>query len=109
MVKVVAHNPQSLLEDIENAIADEEITTWEKTSGGSLTHTNEKWRNKAWFRPKVNADSIIFNIIRPKGGNVSKDAYAIYHGRFSSMLLTHFDNKVKTIEITALASNGDIV
>jgi hypothetical protein len=109
MVKVETTNPQGLLEDIEKAIEANEITTWEKARSGSFTHTEDQWMNKAWFKPKVGTQSIIFNIIRPKGGNVSSEAYAIYHGRFSYMLLKHFDDKMKTIQLTALARQGDIV
>ncbi|SRR6266568_1085097 len=109
MVRVVSPNPRVLLEDIEQAIAENKITTWEESSRGSFTHATEQWRNKAWFRPTIDAEGVVFNIIRPKGGKVSRDAYAIYHGHFASMLLTHFDNKLKIIELTALAAHGDLV
>lgn len=111
MVKVFATNPQKLLDAISEGIAAGDITTWQETSQGSFTHTaaSGKWKNKAWFRPSVEDKVIVFNIIRPKGGNVSKEVYAVYHGRFSEMLLAHFDAKLSVIRLTALAAEGDIV
>jgi hypothetical protein len=109
MVKVFATNPQELLATVRNAIADGEITTWQVTSQGSFTHTPPQWKNQAWFRPSIHDKSIIFNIIRPKGRNVSKEVYAVYHGRFSEMLLAHFDAELDVIRLTSLAAEGDIV
>ena len=111
MILVKTSNPQELLDAIDHAIAADEITTWRKTTSGSFTHTPDQWKNKAWFRATVKTDErqIVFNIIRPKGGHVSSEAYAIYHGHFASMLLQHFDKQLKSIELSALASQGDNV
>jgi hypothetical protein len=111
MIRVFASNPQELLTAIGKAIADGEIATWQATSQGSFTHTaaSGQWKNKEWFRPSVDDKGIVFNIIRPKGGNVSKEVYAVYHGRFSEMLLAHFDADLSAIRLTALATEGDIV
>jgi hypothetical protein len=111
MVKVFAASPQELLAAIGREIDNGEITTWEMTSQGSFTHTpaSGQWKNKAWLRPTIGDKSIVFNIIRPKGGNVSKEVYAVYHGRFSEMLLAHFDAELTAIRLTALAAEGDVV
>jgi len=107
MVKVFATNPQKLLDAISEGIAAGDITTWQETSQGSFTFTAAK--NKAWFRPSVEDKFIVFNIIRPKGGNVSKEVYAVYHGQFSEMLLAYFDARLSVSRLTALAAEGDIV
>mgnify|MGYP000431422721 CR=1 FL=1 len=39
----------------------------------------------------------------------AKSVYAAYHGRFAEMLLSHFDSKIDRIEISSLASSGDMV
>ncbi|MGA7849747.1 MAG: hypothetical protein WCA13_11630 [Terriglobales bacterium] len=104
-------NPDDLLRAIEKAIANGDITTWQETSQGSFTHTpaSGQWKNQAWFRPSIDEKGIVFNIIRPKGSKVSKEAYAVYHGRFSEMLLAHFDADLSAIRLTALAAEGDLV
>jgi hypothetical protein len=111
MVKVFANDPEKLVADIHRGIANGDIATWEETSRGSFTHSpsSGQWKNKAWFRPVVGVDGVTFNIIRPKGGNVSKEVYAVYHGRFSEMLLAHFDNRLSSIRLSSLAGEGDIV
>jgi hypothetical protein len=111
MVRVYAEDGEQLLNNIKSAIANGDITTWEATSQGSFTHTasSGQWKNKAWFRPTIDDKGIVFNIIRPKGGKVSKEVYAVYHGRLSEMLLAHFDAELSIIRLTALATEGDIV
>ena len=111
MLRVIAQEPQKLLDAIYQAIEDGTVTTWQSTSNGSFTHTtpSDQWKNKAWFRPSVDDKGITFNIIRPKGGRVTKEVYAVYHGRFSEMLLAHFDNRLTVIRLPALADDNDIV
>jgi hypothetical protein len=111
MVRVFAANPEKLLDAIRKAIDAGDITTWQASSLGSFTHTaaSGQWKNQAWLRPSVDEKGIIFNIIRPKGGKVSKEVYAVYHGRFSEMLLAHFDAELSAIRLTALAAEGDII
>jgi hypothetical protein len=111
MLKAFTDDPTALLQAINAAIEDGTVTTWLRTTSGSYTHTtkSDQWKNLAWFKPSVVDNAIIFNILRPKGSNVSKTVYAVYHGRFSEMLLTHFDTKLTSIRLTALAGDGDVV
>ena len=46
-------------------------------------------------------DSLIFGIVGNKQVKMTKSLYAVYHGRFSEMLLSHFDDEIDEIEITA--------
>jgi hypothetical protein len=50
----------------------------------------------------------VLNIIPPKKG-VSKEAYAVYHGRFIEMLLAHFDEEFSGAFGTAKATRDDRV
>ncbi len=111
MITISTSKPDQLLKDIYEAIRHGNITTWEATSHGSLTYTalSGRWKNKAWFKPSVDTNSLNFNIIRPQGSKVSKHVYAVYHGRFSEMLLAYFDASMKSIYLTALAGDDDIV
>jgi len=107
MIQIVTPAPKQLLDNIYKAIRDGTITTWEATSRGSLTYTTPsgRWKNKAWFKPHVYENELKFTIIRPQGGSIAQNVYAIYHGRFSEMLLAYFDASMTSIRLTALAPN----
>ena len=103
--------PRTLLKAIREAIEDGSIDTWETDADGDFTHSTAQWRMRAWMRvaniePK---ESITFGIIGRRGTNVTSREYAIYHGRFAEMLLSHFDGKFKRIVISALANKYDNV
>ena len=50
----------------------------------------------------------MLNVIPPKKG-LSKEAYAVYHGRFIEMLLAHFDEEFSEAFGTAKATKDDRV
>jgi hypothetical protein len=110
-IVVFTDTPQKLLDDLRRAIENATIETWERTPVGNLTLTamRGRWKNKAWLRPSIEKNKVRFNIIRPKGGSVSKEVYAVYHGRFSQMLLMHFDSSISRIQLSALAGPSDLV
>jgi len=109
MVMVFTQNPTELLFNIRTGINRGEVRTWSVSSKGYFTSSSDIWRNHAWFKPTTNEKRIVFNIIRPKGRHVSTEVYAVYHGRFSEMLLAHFESQLTVIRLTALAVEGDIV
>ena len=55
---------------------------------------------------KVDDNIIKFGIISRRNVKLSSIVYAIYHSRFSEMLLIHFDKYIKKIEISSLLVNG---
>ena len=103
-----------MLTKIKAGIDEKRIETWRyitNANGDYFTHVtpNKQWEGKAWLKPSVQEDQLVFNIVRPEGKNVSKKAYAVYHGRFAEMILAHFDNEFTTVWATALAKPGDLV
>lgn len=108
-VRAFTDNPQALLSALKKAIADGTITTWRIDSDGDLTHTAEQWARRAWMRPKILEDRLLFNIIASKGEKMSKTVYGVYHGRLIQTLLIHFDRKMKTVSATALETSGDTI
>jgi hypothetical protein len=108
-VRVFCDNPSELLGAIKTSIRNGSIETWLVDTDGDFTHTPEQWKNKAWFRPVVDTDKIIFNILGPASGRMSRTVYGVYHGRFIEMLLTHFDLKFSRATATALPVAGDYV
>jgi len=108
-VIVVTPDPAGLLRTVKDLMTSGKIDTWSVDKDGDFTHTPPQWNRKAWLRPAVEPDRIVFHILTPKGTNMSGTMYAIYHGRFIEMLLTHVDKKFSIAWATALPTSGDIV
>ncbi len=108
-VRVFCNNPQQLLGQIKGKIREGTIETWLVDSDGDLTHSPQQWKDKAWFRPVVESDKLIFRILSPRGVRMSKEVYAVFHGRLIEMLLAHFDVKFSRVTATALPSDGDLI
>lgn len=108
-VFVYATDPPALLRAIRAAISNGTVETWSVDSDGDFTHSPTQWRLKAWLRPKVLEDRIVFNIFPPQKSILGRETYAVYHGRFVEMLLAHFDLQFKNVVSTALPTDGDRV
>lgn len=117
-ITIKTPNPANLITSIENAIKLGTIKDWElsKSESGTIyfTHSAASEQNKAWFKVSPPSDTssagtLVFNIVRPKNEKINKIVYAIYHGRFAEMLLTHFDNQFTEMTLPALASPSDLV
>jgi hypothetical protein len=108
-VRVFTGNPSVLMRSIRSSIADGSVVTWSIDSDGDFTHSPDQWKNRAWFRPRILDDRIIFNILGPKSKTLTRTEYAVFHGRLIEMLLTHFDERLTRATATALPVEGDIV
>src|SRR5271170_188009 len=106
-VRAYTDHPDALLLAIKKKVASGAITTWVIDGDGDLTHTSNQWKQKAWMRPKVLEDRLLFNIIGPEEGKTSKTVYGVYHGRLIQTLLIHFDDMIKTTVATAIGTSGD--
>jgi hypothetical protein len=106
-VRAFTDDPEGLLSALKKAIAEGVIQTWRIDSDGDLTHTSHQWAGRAWMRPKVLEDRLLFNIVASKTEKMSKTLYGVYHAHLIQTLLIHFDDKLKTISATALGTTGD--
>jgi hypothetical protein len=76
----------------------------------AISHnTPEQWKNKAWLRPQILQGRLHFYIVKPRLTAVSREVYAVYHGRFLEAMLAHCDELFAGAHATALAANGDRV
>lgn len=113
-LKIRTSNPNDLLYKIKLGIYEKHIRTWTYTTHNTnqeyFSHvtSDSQWLGVAWLLPRIEADLLIFNIIKPQNANVSSAAYAIYHGRFTEMLLAHFDNQFSIVWATAMPADGDM-
>jgi hypothetical protein len=108
-VIVYVPDPQTLLESIRAAAKAGKLASWSIDADGDFTHDTPEWRLKAWLRPRVSDDRIVFTIVTPQKKDMTKGIYAAYHGHFIQMLLIHFDTKFQRAVATALPAEGDLV
>lgn len=110
MLTFKTKTPNALLNAIKKAIKEGTVATWSCDSQGDFTHTPSQWRNKAWLRPEaVSGTELNFHIIRLQGSSVTREDYAVYHGRFIEMMTAHFNNDFTTALGTPNAVTGDLV
>lgn len=108
-IYVKTDTPSELVQRIKDGINEHKIATWLCDSDGDFTHDTDQWRHHAWISPLVEEGRVVFRILCRKDKDLSVMDYAIYHGRFVEMLLVHFDNTCKDIEVTPLATKYDII
>jgi hypothetical protein len=108
-IRVTTAQPSALLAAIKKAIDARKVDTWSYDSDGDFTHTPPQWARKAWLRPTVQVGALVLNILNPRGVNLSKEIYGVYHGRFIEMLLAHFDDNFADAHATATVAVGDSV
>ncbi len=85
-------NPGKLLSDIRKAIDERKIDTWSYDTDGDFTHTPPQWKNLAWLRPQILSDRLALFIVKPQAQGITKEVYAVYHGRFIEAMIRHCDN-----------------
>lgn len=108
-IRVSTAQPSALLAAIKKAIDQKKVETWSYDSDGDFTHTPPQWNQKAWLRPSVQSGALVLNILNPRGVQITKLVYGVYHGRFIEMLLTHFDDNFIDASASAAVLQGDIV
>lgn len=108
-VRAFTDDPQRLLRAIRQRLDDGSVTTWSVDGEGDLTHTSRQWARKAWMRPRVLDDRLLFNIIGSDEEKMTRATYGVYHGRLIQMLMTHFDHLFDEAVATAIATRGDAV
>ena len=105
----VTQEPAELLAVIKKAITEGKIVTWSCDQDGDFTHTAAQWKNKAWLRPRVRTGELVMNILGSRNQVMTKEVYAIYHGRFVEMVLAHADRYFTTATASAMLEVGDVV
>lgn len=100
--------PNKLLTSIKSAIDNGKIETWKYDADGDFTHTPDQWNRKAWFRPHIKQDKVVFGLLGTKNTALQTVTYGIYHGHFIAMLLNHFDKNFSSVSATAQKDSFDI-
>lgn len=112
-IYVRMNKANTLIEKINEKIDKGFITTWAYDQDGDYTFLPIQWNNEAWIRYKrtMEGDNIaVFGIIPRRQKPLSKTIYAVYHGRFTEMLLKYFDEEIESVITTASLIKGiDVV
>jgi hypothetical protein len=90
-VRALTDDARGLLDAIKELIDEGHIATWAYDRNGDFTHTASggQWKNKAWLRPVIHEDRLRFRFLKPKANEVTREIFAVYHGRFIEMLIAH--------------------
>lgn len=99
--------PSVLLADIKEQIDQKKIETWLVDRDGDFTHDADQWRYRAWLRPFVEENRLVMGILCRTDKNISVSEYAVFHGRFVEMILTHFDEMCTEVTATSLPTKYD--
>jgi hypothetical protein len=93
-------NPAGLLSNIKKAIDNSKIDTWTYDDSNYFTHIPKQWNKKAWLNPIIEKDKLLFGILGRKNEDLTRENYAVYHGRFAEMLVCHFAENFTEITTT---------
>ncbi len=105
---VKSEKPAELVDSIKKAIDAKKIDTWTYDASGDFTHSPDQWKNKGWMRPKIENGQVRFIFLGNNDFVTTRPMYAVFHGRFAEMLLSHFDEKFSTANATAMP-DGDVI
>jgi hypothetical protein len=106
-VRALTDDAQGLLDEIKKLIKEGHITTWACSTNGNFTHTPTQWKNKVWLKPEVKDDRLRLKILKPKDGELTREVFAIYHGRFIEMLIKHVPKLFTSARATPNASKDE--
>jgi hypothetical protein len=108
-VRLFTAEANALLTSIKRGIEKGEIETWSIDSDGDFTHTASggQWKNRAYLRPKVMDDRLLLNVIIRKTETQKREVYAVYHGRFIEMVISHFPKLFSTAVATPSYTKED--
>jgi len=107
-LRIFTNDPGALLESLRKGIDQGSVDTWSYDADGDFTHTPDQWRDQAWLRPSVQEGTLSFGLIGRDNVPMTPALYAIYHARFTEMLLCHFDREFTAITTTAAGDAIDI-
>ena len=103
-IKVNCDNSSVLLDKITKKITNKELETWEIKRNDKneilFSHIPEQWKEKAMPKPYIKKDSLDFVISWwSKNGEPEKRIQGYILGRFIEILMVHFRNDFRNIEI----------
>lgn len=97
-LKVTTGNPQSLKDEINDKIINNEIRTWEiDNTGNYLSHKGDQYINHFYFKYKINNTKGILEFVFYSSGT-SDFADSRAFQLLERMLESHFGNRIQIIK-----------
>jgi hypothetical protein len=106
-VRAFTDDANGLLTKIKKLINQGRIDTWVYDKDGDFTHTPPQWKTKAWFRPQVKPDMLRLVIFNNKNATLTREIFAVYHGRFIEMLIAHVPDDFESLSASPNPVSGD--
>lgn len=103
-------NSYDIVRDIRFKIDDGEIEDWIYDEDGDFTLKDSLLNEKAWMSPTLTEGLqyiVMFNIIGRKGGDLSSDEYAAYHGKFVELLIKYYGEFITNLIVTMPKKSED--
>lgn len=109
-LKIFTHTPTALLADIKKAINDKKVKTWSYNAKNEFDHTADNWSGLCAFTVTVHDGYLHCTAAYPAGQTKwANDAvYGVYQGRFTEMLMNHFNSKFEFIAAGDFKKIGDL-
>jgi hypothetical protein len=99
-LRALTNDSAALLARIRKLIDIGLITTWTYDEVGDFTHTPFPWKNKAWLRPEEQSDGLQLTLVKTQNAPLTREIFAVYHGRFMEMLIAHVPTKYASATAT---------
>jgi hypothetical protein len=108
-VRAFTDDAAGLLTRIKKLIDQGHITTWSYDADGDFTHTaaGGQWKNKAFLRPQVKSDMLRLVIVNNTKVPLTREIFAVYHGRFIEMLIAHVSDKFTQASASPNPAEGE--
>ena len=105
-ILIKTQHPVKLLSQLNDAINNGDIQTWQVDNDGDYTISRLQWFQHAWIRPYIEDEQLVFGIVQSSSYPITRQLYGVYHGRFVATLLSHFDFLIDKVEISPLMVKG---
>ena len=107
-VSIAAADPAFLLKGILARFDQRTIEGWCR-DGECFTLTDPEWSTRAYLRPLLQTENLVLGLVPTEGQGMSKELYAVYHGRFIDMLLRHFSDVIGSVQLTTGRTSPDLM
>lgn len=99
-LRIYTRQQKILLSDIESAIDQECVKTWEWDDGiGCYFNKAEPYYHQSGLTPVIESGVLIMRLTWPKGKDYDPELAGAMLGQFLQMLVTHFPSYLERIEV----------
>lgn len=108
-IQVTLNRDIDMIDELRQLLESNSSSIWVMDTDHDMTMLTPQWAYHAWIRVKqknTNSKEVNFAIVSSTKYKLTTSLYAIYHSRFTELLLTYFDKYIDALEISPLLTNG---